>query len=194
MAGEASGAAVTAAASSGGDSARAADVAKAVFIDDVDAYMRGRAVEDALLELQERLRRLRAYEAQVLQTKRRLMDKLPEIEKSLGAVEALIAKRGEATDDPLAVDFELADGIYAKAEVRRDVEAVGLWLGAGVMVEYPLDEARALLASNKEACEANLKQASESLGVLKDSITVTEVNTARVFNWDVEQRRQRKGA
>lgn len=80
-------------------------------------------------------------------------------------------------------------------KTKKDVESVGLWLGAGVMCEYPLDEAVSLLRSNKEACEANLKAASDNLGLLKDSITVTEVNTARVFNWDVEQRRHgRKGA
>jgi hypothetical protein len=69
---------------------------------------------------------------------------------------------------------------------------VGLWLGANVMCDYPLDEAKELLDSNKSTCEANLATAVENLGLLKDSITVTEVNTARVFNWDVEQRRGRK--
>lgn len=61
------------------------------------------------------------------------------------------------------------------------------------MVEYPLEEAKALLEANKKACEANLESASDNLGLLKDSITITEVNTARVFNWDVEQRRGQKG-
>jgi hypothetical protein len=60
------------------------------------------------------------------------------------------------------------------------------------MCEYPLDEAKTMLESNKAACEANLATAGDNLGLLKDSITVTEVNTARVFNWDVEQRRSRK--
>ena len=70
---------------------------------------------------------------------------------------------------------------------------MGLWLGAGVMVEYPLEEAAALLQANKKACEDNLAASADNLGLLKDSITVTEVNTARVFNWDVEQRRGLKG-
>lgn len=46
-------------------SGRAADIAKSVFIEDVGAFMGGKRVEDVLLELQERLRRLRTYEAQV---------------------------------------------------------------------------------------------------------------------------------
>lgn len=74
----------------------------------------------------------------------------------------------------------------------QDVENVGLWLGAGVMCEYPLDEARSLLAANKAQCEGSLEQQQENLGLLKDAITITEVNTARVFNWDVERRRAQK--
>jgi hypothetical protein len=60
------------------------------------------------------------------------------------------------------------------------------------MVEYPLDEAAALLADNKAACEAALEAAARDLRALKDGVTVTEVNTARVFNYDVEQRRALK--
>lgn len=44
------------------------------------------------------------------------------------------------------VDFPLADQAYARATMS-EVESVGIWLGAGVMVEYPLDEARELLVS-----------------------------------------------
>ncbi|GBF92282.1 hypothetical protein Rsub_05365 [Raphidocelis subcapitata] len=169
--------------------ARDADVAKSVFIEDIDAYMRGRAVEDVLVDQQERMRRLRAYEGQTLQGQARLAEKLPGIKKSLEAVDALVAKRG--SEEEAAVDFEIADGIYAKATVQ-DVESVGLWLGAGVMCEYPLDEAKAMLEANRVACEAKLAEAAEELGRLKDAITVCEVNTARVFNWDVQQRRARK--
>ncbi|KAI8467579.1 MAG: putative prefoldin subunit 3 [Monoraphidium minutum] len=171
-------------------SGRSAEIAKSVFIDDVDAYMQGKQVEDVLVELQERLRRLRGYETQVLTTRKRLLEKLPEIKKSLEAVGALLAKRGSG--DVIDADFELTDGMYAKAHLQ-DVENVGLWLGAGVMCEYPLEEAAAMLGANMSTCEASLAAATDNLGLLKDSITVTEVNTARVFNWDVEQRRGRKG-
>lgn len=44
------------------------------------------------------------------------------------------------------VDFSLSDQVYARAKLR-DVDSVGLWLGAGIMVEYSLDEAKTLLVS-----------------------------------------------
>ena len=42
------------------------------------------------------------------------------------------------------VDFSLSDQVYARAKLSN-VESVGLWLGAGVMVEYALEEAKELL-------------------------------------------------
>ena len=44
------------------------------------------------------------------------------------------------------MDFSLSDQVYARARVS-DVQAVNLWLGAGVMLEYTLEAAQALLVS-----------------------------------------------
>ena len=34
----------------------------------------------------------------------------------------------------------------------------------------------------------------DDMGYLRDQITTTEVNMARVFNWDVKERRKQKAA
>ena len=60
------------------------------------------------------------------------------------------------------------------------------------MVEYPIDEATALLENNFNQANANLNQIQEDLYFLKAQITTTEVNIARVFNFDVKQRRKAK--
>ena len=44
----------------------------------------------------------------------------------------------------LLVDFAISDQVYAKAKVPV-TDSVNLWLGANVMLEYPLEEARDLL-------------------------------------------------
>jgi len=48
----------------------------------------------------------------------------------------------------LLVDFAISDQVFAKAKVPV-TDSVNLWLGANVMLEYPLDEARDLLASHE---------------------------------------------
>ena len=44
------------------------------------------------------------------------------------------------------LDFSLSDSVYARARLA-DVQAVNLWLGAGVMLEYSLEDAQSLLVS-----------------------------------------------
>lgn len=79
------------------------------------------------------------------------------------------------------------------------------------MLAYPLPEARALLDSKLEAANASLANCEEDLDFLREQITVgftldhsfcpstadircqtMEVATARVYNWDVGQRRKEK--
>ena len=50
----------------------AAEMAKAEFIADVEKYMDGRQPEEAILELQERLRRYKLLEQQLLAKRERL--------------------------------------------------------------------------------------------------------------------------
>jgi prefoldin subunit 5 len=76
----------------------------------------------------------------------------------------------------------------------QGVKTVNLWLGSNVMVEYSLEEALKLLEENLQGCKANLKINLESMDLIKDNLTITEVSIARVHNYDVEQRRAQKPA
>ena len=44
----------------------------------------------------------------------------------------------------VTLDFSLSEQVYAKAKVK-DVTSVGLWLGADVMLDYQLEDAKQLL-------------------------------------------------
>lgn len=59
------------------------------------------------------------------------------------------------------------------------------------MLSYPLPLALSLLSSKLAAAESSLQNLKEDLAWLRDQITVTEVNIARVYNWDVKSRRGR---
>lgn len=60
------------------------------------------------------------------------------------------------------------------------------------MLSYPLPEAHALLTSKLSSARTSLSTVKEDLAFLRDQITVTEVNVARVYNWDVARRRERR--
>ncbi|KAK6913666.1 Prefoldin alpha-like [Dillenia turbinata] len=93
----------------------------------------------------------------------------------------------------LIADFEISEGIYSRARVE-DMDCVCLWLGANVMLEYSCEEAKALLQKNLENAKASLEVLVADLQFLRDQVTITQVTIARVYNWDVHQRRVRQAA
>lgn len=72
------------------------------------------------------------------------------------------------------LDFSLSDQVFARARVA-DVSSVNLWLGAGVMLEYPLEEAQALLERQLAGCKQQLEVVQWEHEYIKDQLTTTEV-------------------
>ncbi|XP_047048443.1 probable prefoldin subunit 3 [Lolium rigidum] len=165
----------------------------ASFVEDVETYLRqaGLDVNSALAFLQERLQQYKMVEMKLLAQQRELQAKIPDIEKCLGIVATLQAKK--ALGEALIADFELSEGIYSRAKIE-DSDSVCLWLGANVMLEYSCDEANDLLKKNLENARASLEVLVGDLQFLRDQQTITQVTIARIFNWDVHQRRSKQSA
>lgn len=116
---------------------------------------------------------------------------------------------------PIRTTFELADTLYAEAELE-ETDTVYLWLGvcslfqmsshlasprthseflftqANVMLSYKIPVAIELLKSKLESANTSLGHAIEDLEFIREQMTVMEVNTARVYNWDVKRRREKR--
>lgn len=82
--------------------------------------------------------------------------------------------------DPIETTFELNDTLYAKAEVPA-TEEVYIWLGANVMLAYPMDEAEALLAERLSKAKQSLEDCEEDLEFLREQITVSWLSTSLPF-------------
>ncbi|KAH8986587.1 Prefoldin subunit 3 [Lactarius akahatsu] len=184
---------------------------------DVEEYVGGpdAAVERVLAAFQDVLAKYRYMDSNLTQRRRGLEEKIPEIKKTLSMVEFLRDRREgkkastegdvDDADDDLEDDlegekggderirttFELADTLYAEAELE-ETDTVFLWLGANVMLSYKIPAAIELLKSKLEAANTSLSNTIEDLEFIREQMTVMEVNTARVYNWDVKRRRERK--
>ncbi|EIW56753.1 Prefoldin subunit 3 [Trametes versicolor FP-101664 SS1] len=160
-------------------------------------------------------RKYRYMDQNLTQRRRGLEEKIPDIKKTLAMVEFLQERReGKSASDsdrddlddedleddssstkPLVTTYELNDTLYAEAELE-DTDTVFLWLGtdnihqANVMLSYKLPAAVALLRSKLDSAQSSLATVIEDLEFLREQITVMEVNTARVYNWDVKRRRE----
>ena len=88
----------------------------------------------------------------------------------------------------------MSDNIWAKAKIPNETGKVGLWLGANVMVEYSYDDALKLLAKNLASAEERLAEADSDIDYLKDQITTSEVNIARIYNSGlaIKQRKEKE--
>ncbi|KAI0641040.1 Prefoldin subunit 3 [Trametes meyenii] len=180
-------------------------IPKAPFIADVAEFLGPDPnPENALKEFQAALAKYRYMDHNLTQRRRGLEEKIPDIKKTLSMVEFLEERRagkavvGDADDDledddaaetPLTTTFELNDTLYAEAQLE-DTDTVYLWLGANVMLSYKLPSAISLLRSKLDSAQSSLSTVVEDLEFLREQITVMEVNTARVYNWDVKRRRE----
>ncbi|KAJ1856604.1 hypothetical protein GGH12_001180 [Coemansia sp. RSA 1822] len=164
-------------------------IPKAPFVDNIDEYMKNETPEATLRKLTETVSKYKFMESSRLQQRGSLEQKLPEIEKTLNLVEYLCDVKG--TDEPVKTLFEVNDTLYAHATIPP-TDTVNLWLGANVMLEYTVDEAKELLTSKLAVAKKSLGDTVEDLEFLRDQITTMEVNIARVYNWDVKQRRQQR--
>ncbi|OJA12469.1 hypothetical protein AZE42_10514 [Rhizopogon vesiculosus] len=186
-------------------------IPKAPFIANVEEYLGGPdgAVETPLRNFQDAIAKYRYMDANLTQRRKGLEDKIPDIRKTLNMVDFLQERRdGKKKDDdleddlsdeesvedskkPMTTTFELNDTLFAEAELE-DTDTVYLWLGANVMLSYKLPEAASLLRSKLDLAETSLKATVEDLEFLREQLTIMEVNTARVYNWDVKRRRERR--
>jgi len=163
----------------------------AVFIEDIEAYMKREGTAEAALEKLQRLyQALKFIEQRLTQKKAKLKIKIPEIQKTYESL--LQMEEQSKLGEPLTTHYELAQSIFAKAKINvHESDKVCLWLGANVMLEYPRAEAIELLGQQRRDAKTALATVIDDMGFLRDPITTTEVNMARVFNWDVKDRRKR---
>ena len=140
---------------------------------------------EVIQEWQERYQKYKLMEAHLGRRREEIKVKIPDITGTRELVEHIIKKRDENED--VETNFQLSDTVYANAVIKEPTN-VCLWLGANVMVEYPIDDAFELLTENRDNATVNLKSVDEDIQFLRDQITTTEVNIARIFNWDVMNR------
>ncbi|XP_072390478.1 prefoldin subunit 3 [Diabrotica undecimpunctata] len=173
-----------------GDRKSYAGIPEAEFVEDVDAYMQrsenNSNVDEVLKKLDSQHAKYKFMEYNLMSKKKRLLNQVPELKRSLTMIEKL-----EEEKEEFETQFLLSEQVFAKAKVPP-TETVCLWLGANVMLEYTLEDAKKLLTQNITAATRNLSYVEHDLDFLRDQFTTTEVNMARVYNWDVKRRQALK--
>lgn len=164
----------------------------APFVDKIEDYVTSREqVEPTLKQFQKLIAKYQFMEINFQRHVAGLLEKIPEMDKTLQILRLLESRK--ENKDPFETYFELNDTLYAKALIPSTDKA-DIWLGANVMIEYPISEAIEFLMSKMTSAKASLKQYEEDLEFIRENITTLEVNIARIYNWDVMQRRMEKSS
>ncbi|VDL20067.1 unnamed protein product [Hymenolepis diminuta] len=159
-------------------------IPKATFIEDVDEYLKANGyatIGEAMKALDQLYQKYKLMEQAFLQRKLRLLQQMPDITKTLDVVNHL-----EKNNENFDVTFEVFDQLYAKAHIEK-ADRIGLWLGANVMLEYDLAEAKEMLLQNLAAAETSMADVEETLAFLKEQTTTVEVSLARLHNLNVKR-------
>lgn len=157
--------------------------------DDVDAFMalpeNAGSVDKVLKRFDEQHSKYKFMEYNIASKRRKLKNQIPDVQKCIEMIQILEGQKNK--NEEMKTEFLLSEQVYMKATIPP-TEKVFLWLGANVMLEYDLTEASELLKKNLAAAKKNLEMLENDLDFLRDQFTTTEVNMARVFNWDVKRR------
>ncbi|XP_033340131.1 prefoldin subunit mgr [Megalopta genalis] len=165
-----------------------AGIPEADFVDDVDAFMakpENKSADKVVQMLDENHSKYKFMEYNLVNKRRRLKAQIPDLERALEMIKKLQLEKNNSKD--LETRFLLSEQVYAKA-VIPPTDKVCLWLGANIMLEYTLDDAQEMLSKNIEAAKRNLGYVEHDLDFVRDQFTTTEVNMARIHNWEVKRR------
>jgi prefoldin subunit 5 len=164
-------------------------IPEARFIDDIaEAAPTNEAANALLKDKQELLSKYRMLESHLIEKSQGLKRGRPDLVEDIAAVQKLQSPVCQA--EPVT-HFQISDGLYGTAKIKND-GICALWLGAGVMVEYPFAEAEALLRSRLASLDAQVAEIEHHLIFLRDQIITTEVTISRLANHIIALNRKKK--
>lgn len=167
-------------------------IPEAPFVEKVEDFIKdANDFELVFNKFQERLSKYKFMQESKLATIKQLKSRVPDIENTL----RICRKLKDTDEEEIDTHYQLNDTLFTKAVIKPNNDMkVGLWLGADVMLEYPVDEAIELLEKKLSDALSTLEVSNEDVEFLRENITTMEVNCARLYNWDVERRQALKQA
>ncbi|TQV98992.1 prefoldin subunit [Cordyceps javanica] len=161
----------------------------APFVDKVEDYVSSRdEVEGTLRSFQELISKYQFMEMNLQRRMAGLKDKIPDIQKTLDTVQFMKLRKDES--EPIETTFELNDTLYSRANIPPTDE-VYIWLGANVMLSYPIEEAEDLLESKLKTAKTSLSNCEEDLDFIREQVTNSTVGAHHFETRDIVDRTQR---
>mmetsp|Transcript_28378 Transcript_28378/g.46618 ORF Transcript_28378/g.46618 Transcript_28378/m.46618 type:complete len:237 (+) Transcript_28378:48-758(+) len=148
--------------------------------------------EQYLKEVEDVLGKYRLMESQLVKQKVGKIDQQKEMKKNVEACRYLQQKR-DNDDSEIQTQFEVSDQLYSYGSIK-EYENVAIWLGADVMMEFPIDEAIEFLQRRIQMSDERITALQTDIDFTRKQINTVEVNRSRVYNAGVKIKRAREAA
>lgn len=136
-----------------------------ILQEDVDAFIakpeNNHNVDKVLKKFDEQHSKYKFMEYNLITKRKKLRSQIPDLKRSLSMIEKL-----ENQKDEFETEYLLSEQVFVKAIVPP-TDKVCLWLGANVMLEYTLVDAKKLLKENIEIATKNLGFIEHDLDFLR---------------------------
>lgn len=162
-------------------------IPEAPFLENIAEYASNADEATTLVgKMQEMLQKYKLMEMATANRLKKFEANMPNLKKTSESIAFLQEQEAE-----FETNYALDETVFAKA-VIPPTQKVWLWLGANVMLEFPLDEAKEMMDQKVSDAAVGIKAAKEDLEFLKENTTTMEVNTARAINHQVALRASAK--
>lgn len=104
----------------------------------------------------------------------RLSSYMVDLQKSIEAINSLsMASK---------IRYEIGDTLYANATLSTQDKSIGLWLGAGIMLDFEREDGINFLLEKMEERKKEMQHCEHDLSFIRKQITTMEVNISRLYN------------
>lgn len=164
------------------------------YVENIEAFLTNLNMldeSDKIVEELQRLHRaLKIHQQRVFSEREELRRRHPDLKENLRLVKKL-KERDQSKVRFMAADSVWLDGVVEKP-ADENAPAVGLWLGANVMMHYSYDEAVELLTKNISGSEEHMANKTQELHFVKQQLTWCEVSISRFYNFGVKRARVKR--
>ena len=131
-------------------------------------------------------------ESQLVKQKMSKVDQQNEMKKNIKVCKYLKEKASEGAGE-IKTQFEVSDQLYSEGTIK-EFDNVAIWLGANVMMEFPIDEAVEFLEKRIVISIEKIKVLQSDIDFTRKQMNIVEVNRSRVYNAGVKVKKARENA
>eukprot|EP01084_Bolivina_argentea_P311488 539176_1 len=167
-------------------------IPRAVYLENPYNIIYKNQQERYMKEVEDTLSKYRLMESQLVKQKMSKIDQQNEMKKNIEVCKYLLEKKNSSNNE-IKTQFEVSDQLYSEGTIKQ-FNNVAIWLGANVMMEFPIKEAIEFLEKRIVISKQKINTLQNDIDFTRKQINIIEVNRSRVYNAGVKVKKAKETA